>query len=142
MKTAGTNGPDPIDLHVGLQLRSRRMRADMTQSDLGRSLGITFQQVQKYEKGTNRVSASMLARAADAIGCGIADFFPAPGTLANADEPNIGSVKGGHEMARIYSTLPPSQRDLLLNLARELARSRRAGLHPATDGASDLSATD
>lgn len=126
MKNAGVNGPDPIDIHVGLQLKSRRTRAGMTQSELGRSLGITFQQVQKYERGTNRVSASMLARAADAVSCGIADFFPAPGALANDDEPNIGAAKGGHEMARIYSALSRDVRDLLLNLARELARPKVA----------------
>jgi transcriptional regulator with XRE-family HTH domain len=50
--------PNPIDQHVGSRLRMRRMMLDMSQSGLGDALGITFQQVQKYEKGTNRVSSS------------------------------------------------------------------------------------
>ena len=53
--------PNPIDQHVGSRLRMRRMMLDMSQSGLGDALGITFQQVQKYEKGTNRVSSSSAA---------------------------------------------------------------------------------
>src|SRR5438309_11915395 len=58
--------PNPIDKHVGSRVRMRRMMLDMSQSDLGDALGITFQQVQKYEKGTNRISAS---RAAAGLPC-------------------------------------------------------------------------
>ena len=52
--------PNPIDKHVGGRVRMRRMMLDMSQETLGEALGITFQQVQKYEKGTNRISASRL----------------------------------------------------------------------------------
>jgi transcriptional regulator with XRE-family HTH domain len=52
--------PNPIDRHVGSRVRMRRMMAGMSQTKLGDALGITFQQVQKYEKGTNRMSASRL----------------------------------------------------------------------------------
>ncbi|TMK32046.1 MAG: helix-turn-helix transcriptional regulator [Alphaproteobacteria bacterium] len=56
----GTGVPDPIDIHVGSRIRTRRIYLDMRQEELGRKLGLTFQQVQKYESGANRVSASRL----------------------------------------------------------------------------------
>ncbi len=59
--------PDPIDIAVGARLRLRRQSLDLSQTNLADALGITFQQVQKYERGTNRVSASMLVRAAHAL---------------------------------------------------------------------------
>ena len=58
------DGPDPIDVAVGARIRIRRRWMNLSQTSLADALGITFQQVQKYEKGTNRVSASMLVRAA------------------------------------------------------------------------------
>jgi DNA-binding XRE family transcriptional regulator len=57
---ARAKSPDPTDKHVGNRVRMRRMMLDMSQTKLGDALGITFQQVQKYEKGTNRISASRL----------------------------------------------------------------------------------
>jgi transcriptional regulator with XRE-family HTH domain len=59
---------DPIDTHVGAQLRRRRMLLKQSQQGLSAELGVTFQQIQKYERGANRISASMLARAARAQG--------------------------------------------------------------------------
>ncbi len=56
----GTGIPSPIDVHVGARLRQRRTLLGMTQTTLGEAIGLTFQQVQKYEKGTNRISASRL----------------------------------------------------------------------------------
>jgi transcriptional regulator with XRE-family HTH domain len=56
--------PDPIDVAVGARIRIRRRWMDRSQTDLAKAIGITFQQVQKYEKGTNRVSASMLVKIA------------------------------------------------------------------------------
>ncbi len=59
-RTAIVDGPDPIDKHVGGQLRLRRAQVGMTQSELGGKLGLSFQAVQKYETGENRISASRL----------------------------------------------------------------------------------
>lgn len=64
MRNAGQEGPDPIDVAVGARVRLRRRSIDISQTQLGQALGITFQQIQKYEKGTNRISASMLVRIA------------------------------------------------------------------------------
>ncbi len=72
---AGQKSPNPIDKHVGTRVRMRRMMLGMSQTALGDALGITFQQVQKYEKGTNRISASRLQQACDILQVPIAFFF-------------------------------------------------------------------
>src|SRR3982074_1994905 len=70
-----TNGPNPIDKHVGSRLRMRRLMLNLSQEKLGDALGITFQQVQKYEKGTNRISASRLQQAAQILHVSAPFFF-------------------------------------------------------------------
>jgi transcriptional regulator with XRE-family HTH domain len=73
--------PNPIDIHVGSRVRLRRMMLGMSQERLGDSLGITFQQIQKYEKGTNRVGASRLQHIATVLKVPVSFFFEdAPGT--------------------------------------------------------------
>jgi transcriptional regulator with XRE-family HTH domain len=67
--------PNYIDVHVGSRLRMRRQLISMSQEKLGELLGITFQQVQKYEKGTNRISASRLFYAAKILGVPVQSFF-------------------------------------------------------------------
>ena len=72
--------PNPIDIHVGSRIRLRRTMLGMSQEKLGEALGITFQQVQKYEKGTNRVGASRLQNISSILGVPVAFFFEdAPG---------------------------------------------------------------
>lgn len=66
-----------IDAVVGLRMAARRSALGLSQTALAAELGVSFQQVQKYEKGANRVSASRLHQAATALGCSVADFFPA-----------------------------------------------------------------
>ena len=76
---AGLNGPDPIDVAVGLRLRTLRKQKEMSQDALAKTLGITFQQVQKYERGSNRISASMMVRAARALDTPVASLLPENG---------------------------------------------------------------
>jgi transcriptional regulator with XRE-family HTH domain len=72
--------PNPIDIHVGSRVRLRRNMLGMSQEKLGERLGITFQQVQKYEKGTNRVGASRLQAIASILDAPVSFFFEdAPG---------------------------------------------------------------
>lgn len=72
--------PNPIDIHVGGRIRLRRNMLGMSQERLGENLGITFQQIQKYEKGTNRVGASRLQAIASILEVPVAFFFEdAPG---------------------------------------------------------------
>lgn len=77
--------PNPIDIHVGGRIRLRRNMLGMSQERLGESLGITFQQIQKYEKGTNRVGASRLQAISSILNVPIAFFFEgAPGQDSQA----------------------------------------------------------
>jgi transcriptional regulator with XRE-family HTH domain len=78
--------PNFIDVHVGSRLRMRRQIIGMSQEKLGELLGITFQQVQKYEKGTNRISASRLYYAAKVLGVPVQAFFE--------DLPNVDGSSG------------------------------------------------
>jgi transcriptional regulator with XRE-family HTH domain len=71
----GTGVPDPVDVHVGSRIRTRRLLIGMNQETLAKALDLTFQQVQKYEGGANRVSASRLSQIADVLGVPIAYFF-------------------------------------------------------------------
>lgn len=67
--------PNPIDIHVGKRLRMRRLMLDMSQETLAEALGLTFQQVQKYEKGSNRVGASRLQRISEVLQVPVSFFF-------------------------------------------------------------------
>ncbi|MHB8271426.1 helix-turn-helix domain-containing protein [Bradyrhizobium sp.] len=72
--------PDPVDVHVGKRVRIRRIEIDMAQQVLGQHVGLTFQQIQKYEKGTNRIGASRLQQIGKALEVPAAYFFEgAPG---------------------------------------------------------------
>ena len=85
--------PNPVDRHVGSRVRMRRMMAGMSQEKLGSQLGITFQQLQKYEKGTNRIGASRLQQIARVLGVPVSYFFEdAPG---GADGVETGFAEAG-----------------------------------------------
>jgi transcriptional regulator with XRE-family HTH domain len=87
-----SKAPDPIDKHVGSRVRMRRMMMEMSQEKLGDAIGLTFQQVQKYEKGTNRIGASRLQQISQALQVPVAFFFegaPTPGpALIAGDAPS------------------------------------------------------
>src|SRR5712692_4580458 len=80
--------PDPIDKHVGSRVRMRRMMLGMSQEKLGDALGLTFQQVQKYEKGANRIGASRLQNIAQVLQVPVAFFFE--GGPGEAGQPSDG----------------------------------------------------
>jgi transcriptional regulator with XRE-family HTH domain len=78
--------PNPTDKHVGSRVRMRRMMLSMSQEKLGDALGLTFQQVQKYEKGTNRIGASRLQQISHILQVPVAFFFEgAPGPSHQVD---------------------------------------------------------
>jgi len=80
--------PNPVDKHVGSRVRMRRMMLAMSQEKLGNSLGLTFQQVQKYEKGTNRIGASRLQQISHILQVPVSFFFegaPAASTGSRAE---------------------------------------------------------
>jgi transcriptional regulator with XRE-family HTH domain len=91
-------GPDPIDVEVGRRIRIERTLRGISQSTLGRALGITFQQVQKYEKGTNRVGAGRLMRIAKELGVPV-------GALLGADGETVKELSDGSNTLE-YLALP------------------------------------
>jgi transcriptional regulator with XRE-family HTH domain len=76
--------PNPVDKHVGSRVRMRRMMLGMSQEKLGNSLGLTFQQVQKYEKGTNRIGASRLQQISHILQVPVSFFFEGAPAVAGA----------------------------------------------------------
>src|SRR5580698_3474137 len=79
--------PNPIDLHVGARIRLRRRMQGVSQEKLADALGLTFQQVQKYERGANRVSASKLYEIAAALHAPVSYFFDGLADPSSADSP-------------------------------------------------------
>jgi transcriptional regulator with XRE-family HTH domain len=73
--------PNPVDKHVGSRVRMRRMMLGMSQEKLGNNLGLTFQQVQKYEKGTNRIGASRLQQISQILQVSVSFFFEGAPTV-------------------------------------------------------------
>lgn len=100
--------PHPVDVYVGGRVRAARLARDMSQVDLGDALGITFQQIQKYEKGRNRISCGSLLRICEVLGYGPAWFFEgAPGVNGNgshAADPlhGLALTSGGQKLAAAY----------------------------------------
>ncbi|MDH0612231.1 MULTISPECIES: helix-turn-helix transcriptional regulator [unclassified Agrobacterium] len=135
--------PSPIDVHVGAQIRMRRKSLGMSQSALAGRLGITFQQVQKYEKGANRVGASRLQAIASILGVEVSSLFanatpdgganPALGTI-NAMQTFVASNEGfslNQAFSRIKSA---AVRRSIVALVTSLAATEAAeNASPATD---------
>ncbi len=115
----------PVDAHVGKRVRHRRWMIGMTQQQLADKVGIKFQQIQKYETGMNRVSASRLWDIADALGVTIAFFFE--GISEETGAANTGSDlmadKEALELVRSYYAIPEAQRRRLFDLARVLSEA-------------------
>lgn len=113
----------PVDAHVGKRIRHRRWMIAMTQQQLADKVGIKFQQIQKYETGMNRVSASRLWDIADALGVAIAFFFEglAEGDVPKAPGADLMADKEALELVRSYYAIPEAQRRRLFDLARVLS---------------------
>jgi transcriptional regulator with XRE-family HTH domain len=85
-KLMSTKAPNPVDKYVGSRVRMRRIMLGMSQEKLGEALGLTFQQVQKYEKGTNRVGASRIQQISEILQVPVSFLFEGgPGGTVNAD---------------------------------------------------------
>lgn len=116
-----------VDVHVGKRIRQRRWLAGMTQQTLAELVGIKFQQIQKYETGTNRVSASRLWDIADALGVKVAYFFEgleeekASGGADKEAPLDVLGDKEAMDLIRSYYAIPEDQRRRLFELARVLS---------------------
>ena len=142
-KPVSEDGPDPIDRHVGTRIRGRRVGLRISQTKLGQSIGVTFQQIQKYESGTNRVGASNLFKIAKALGVEVAFFFEGviredisamalaeSGGLADTPaqpfEVNPMNSREAFELMHNYFRIPdPTVRKRLFQLVRILAFSEK-----------------
>jgi transcriptional regulator with XRE-family HTH domain len=119
----GTGIPHPSDVHVGKRVRTGRLLLGMTQEDLGKALGLIFQQIQKYEHGTNRVSASRLSATADILGVPISFFFEgfAPGTPEETALRERLAQPETIELLRLYYAIPDTVRQQFLEVMKAVA---------------------
>ncbi|MGR3760916.1 helix-turn-helix domain-containing protein [Roseobacteraceae bacterium NS-SX3] len=113
--------PRPEDIHVGKRIRHRRWLQDMTQQELAAKAGVKFQQIQKYETGANRVSASRLVDLARALDVTPAFFFEGLAEGSPATEP---ASREEADLLRLYRSSRPEARVSLLAIAQETARAR------------------
>ncbi|OEJ69176.1 helix-turn-helix domain-containing protein [Magnetovibrio blakemorei] len=133
--------PDPIDIHVGQRLKARRVGLRISQSDIGKALDVTFQQVQKYENGANRIGASNLYKLAQALNVDVSYFFedmPSAQKMRSlSDQPAAAfehdpmsqpeSIKLVHNYFRIAS---PSVRARMFQLVKSIADAEALGEDP------------
>jgi transcriptional regulator with XRE-family HTH domain len=122
----------PVDVHVGKRIRQRRWLVAMTQQQLGEKVGIKFQQIQKYETGMNRVSASRLWDIAAALGVSVSFFFDgiseesgveqtALELFGTGERGDLLADKEALELVRSYYAIPEEQRRRLFDLAKALS---------------------
>ena len=132
-RTAKEDGPEPVDVHVGRQVRLARELTGLTQVEVAKRLGMSFQVIQKYEQGEIRVSASRLYQLARLFGHPVSYFFsgldaapPAPG------EAEVGRLE--IELLRAFRVIGnPEVQQRLLRLVRSAAEGLPDGAEPATE---------
>jgi transcriptional regulator with XRE-family HTH domain len=143
----GSRRPNPIDVHVGSRVRLQRMLLGVSQERLGERLGLTFQQIQKYEKGVNRIGASRLFDLAQVLGVPIQFFYDdapageshAPSAAGMAERPVDGYIfdflntREGLELNRAFARISdPKSRRAILDLVRKLAGDEASAEQPVT----------
>ena len=117
----------PVDVHVGKRVRHRRWMVGMTQQQLAERVGIKFQQIQKYETGMNRISASRLWDISETLGVPVSFFFEGLEDHHAAEDSampaDLMSDKEALELVRSYYAIPETQRRRLFELARVLSEA-------------------
>ncbi len=122
--------PNPVDIQVGARVRMRRMLVGLSQEKLGERVGLTFQQIQKYEKGTNRISASRMQQISEALSVPVSYFFE--GSRSTSEEgfaeksaPFIADFLGTSEGLQLNKAFlrvkDPKVRRKIVDLVRSLA---------------------
>lgn len=112
--------PHPVDLVVGTRVRRARLARGMSQGTLAENIGFTFQQVQKYENGSNRISASKLVEIADNLGVPPESFLEGLGQMSPGRRGAKPVSKEADDLMALYAQLPPSIRDSVLKIVRSL----------------------
>lgn len=132
----GSGTPNPVDLHVGRRLRKRRTLLGLSQENLAKALGVTFQQIQKYEKGANRLGASRLFDLARILNVGVEHFFEEMDADVAANSPaqingntpdlTFESEEGERStltLVNLYKRLTPEMQDKLRQIGHLMVKS-------------------
>lgn len=120
----GKKQPDPIDVKVGARIRMRRITLGISQEKLAEALGLTFQQVQKYEKGTNRIGASRVLRIATALKVPVSYFYEGiEQATATGPDPVQAMLmdRAGAALAAAFQRLPHDARAAVLTVVEQIA---------------------
>ena len=130
------HAPNRLDVALGLRIRQRRKALSVSQTALADAIGLTFQQIQKYERGFNRVSFSRLVDIAHALDCRVVDLIgdlddaSIPSPLFRQDTAHL-REPGAPDLLAAYSALPVGLRKAVLKVMLEMAKAARVGSdHP------------
>jgi transcriptional regulator with XRE-family HTH domain len=127
--TAGAHTPNRLDVALGLRIRQRRKALSLSQTGLADAIGVTFQQIQKYERGFNRVSFSRLVDIAHALDCRVIDLVGdldddgSPSPLFRQDTSHLRET-GAPALLAAYSALPGGLQKVVVKLMVELVKAR------------------
>jgi transcriptional regulator with XRE-family HTH domain len=125
--------PDPVDVEVGHRIRIERLARGLSQTALANQLGVTFQQVQKYEKGVNRVGAGRLTKIAEVLGVPVGSFFSGKEVLASEPDTDgdqasplkLLTVSGAFRLLRAYSEIEDANlRRCIVDLVEQIKTHR------------------
>lgn len=135
-KTPKTRGPHPIDIHVGARVKLRRMILGMSQEALGKALGLTFQQIQKYEKGANRIGASRIFELSNLLDVPIQYFYDDYGDMIGGPAKGMAESEAGDsfmalvnspegvELCRYFAAITdPQVKKRVLDLVKTIAHT-------------------
>lgn len=112
---------NPIDAIVGKNLRETRIKRGMSQDELAKAVGLTFQQIQKYERGANRISASRLVELSKAMGVFVTDLFTGVDAEAKEIETrSLAEMKREHKVVEQYGALPDDIQKALATLVQAM----------------------
>jgi transcriptional regulator with XRE-family HTH domain len=124
------HNPNKLDVALGLRIRQRRKSLGVSQTALADAVGLTFQQIQKYERGFNRVSFSRLVDIAHALDCRVVDLIgdlddaSIPSPLFRQDTAHLREA-GAPDLLAAYAAAPPTLRKAVLKLVLEIAKDHR-----------------
>ena len=126
--------PDPVDIEVGHRIRIERLARGLSQTALASQLGVTFQQVQKYEKGVNRVGAGRLTKIAEVLGIEVGTFFGAKDKMQGDDAKEgaasplkLLTVSGAFRLLRAYGDIEDSDlRRAIVDLVEQISSQKRS----------------
>jgi transcriptional regulator with XRE-family HTH domain len=124
-----SKAPNPVDKYVGSRVRMRRIMLGMSQEKLGEALGLTFQQIQKYEKGTNRVGASRIQQIAEILQVPVSFLFeggpsgtPGPDGFSEGASPSYVSTSEGLALTKAFTRIGDSKlRRSIVDLVEQIA---------------------